>query len=157
MAAPRSAQGDFARQITQMEKRLNSLDRKKATGLLSVEKDKRSIPNPPTSVEYESVQIGKEPAVVTTWEPPTKNTDGTDLVDLWGYQIQQQIGLTVSWDEPDAVAPAKPDQSLNRLFDRRGRGDGWTGGDGGASHRDESGKDWWFWSDSTWGLSLIHI
>lgn len=151
MAAPRSPQGDFGKQIAQMERRLNSLDRKKSTGLVSLELGNRDVPNPPTNVEYEGIDVNGTPAVRTTWLPPTTNTDGTPLVDLWGYQIQQQIGLTVSWDDPDMVAPAKADQSLNRLMDRSSMGDGWTGGDGGASHRDAGGMDWWFWSDSTWG------
>lgn len=151
MAAPRSAQGDFQREIVQMKKRLDSLDRRKSAGLVALEIGNRDVPSPPTNVEYESITVGGDPAMRSTWDAPTTNTDGTELTDLWGYQIQQQIGLTVTWEDPDAVAPAKPDSTLNRMVNRNGMGEGWTGGDGGASHRDSSGKDWWFWSDSNWG------
>lgn len=134
-----------------MNQRLDSIERHKHNGMLPLMEGNKDIPNPPTFVNWDREIISGEPGVRTTWLEPTQNTDGTELRDFYRYEVQQQVGLTVSWDAPTMVAPAKGDESLNRLMDRAGMGEGWTGGDGGASHRDTAGRDWWFWSDSNWG------
>lgn len=152
MAAPQGqTTGDFKRVLKSMNQRLDSMERHKHTGMLPLMEGNKDVPNPPTFVNWDREIISGEPGVRTTWLEPTQNTDGTELRDFYRYEVQQQVGLTVSWDAPTMVAPAKGDESLNRLMDRAGMGEGWTGGDGGASHRDTAGRDWWFWSDSNWG------
>lgn len=149
--AKSGSSGDFQQFVRDTSKRLDSVERHKHAGMLPVTQGASNVPNPPTWVRWDREIVGGEPATHTQWEPPTTNTDGSELTDLFRYEVQQQIGLTVSWGEPSEVAPSKPDEALNRLMDRKGMGLGFTGGDGGASHRDDQGNDWWFWSDSNWG------
>lgn len=142
---------DFGKFVKSVDRRLNSIERHKHAGMLPITQGTGNVPNPPTWVRWDREIVGGEPATHTQWEPPVTNTDGSPLEDFFRYEVQQQIGLTVSWGDPTEVAPSKPDEALNRLMDRKGMGLGFTGGDGGASHRDDRGRDWWFWSDSNWG------
>ena len=151
MAASGGQNSDFRAFVRTVDKRLNSIERHKHAGMVPIQEGVGNVPNPPTWVRWDREIVNGEPATHTEWDEPTTNTDGSELTDLFRYEVQQQIGYTVSWGDPTEVAPAKPDEALNRLMDRAGAGEGWTGGDGGASHRDEQGFDWWFWSDSNWG------
>lgn len=151
MAASGSQNNDFGAFVKTVDKRLNSIERHKHAGMLPVQEGSGNTPNPPTWVRWDRVIVDGKPATHTVWDEPTTNTDGSELTDLFRYEVQQQIGYTLSWGDPTEVAPAKSDSTLNRLMDRNGMGEGWTGGDGGASHRDDQGFDWWFWSDSNWG------
>ena len=121
MAAPQGqTTGDFKRVLKSMNQRLDSMERHKHTGMLPLMEGNKDIPNPPTFVNWDREIISGEPGVRTTWLEPTQNTDGTELRDFYRYEVQQQVGLTVSWDAPTMVAPAKGDESLNRLMDRAG-------------------------------------
>lgn len=151
MASSGSQNSDFGAFVKTVDKRLNSIERHKHAGMVPIQEGVGNTPNPPTWVRWDREIVDGKPATHTEWDEPTTNTDGSELTDLFRYEVQQQIGYTVSWGDPTEVAPAKPDSTLNRLMDRNGMGEGWTGGDGGASHRDGQGFDWWFWSDSNWG------
>jgi hypothetical protein len=92
-------------------------------------------------------------SVGLTWPAVTQNTDLSTLTDLGSYQTEYRIDSTTAVIAPLSFTPSRDDEVMTRKFDRRGRGYGWLGADGGASARATSGKDFWLFADTNLGIA----
>ena len=117
-----------------------------------------TIPKAPTAVTANSAvginSAGSSVAVASlTWPAVVQNTDGSTLSDLDHYETQYKTDTATSVTPFSALGPARDDEVMTRKFDRRGKGYGWLGGDGGDSQRATSGKDFWVFSDTNLGTA----
>lgn len=85
------------------------------------------------------------------WDPVTTNFNGSPTDDVERYEVRWKTGSAVPNGEPQSLSPASPHVSLQDLWDRRDKPFGWIGGDGAASVRLPSGKDWWAFGDTALG------
>jgi hypothetical protein len=106
-----------------------------------------------TSAVYVN-ENGKSVALATvSWTAVTTNTDASTIADLDHYETEYRTDGATSATPVTALSPAREDEVLTRKFDRRNKPFGWLGGDGGASCRATSGKDFWLFADTTIGTA----
>ena len=86
------------------------------------------------------------------WDKVDTNVDATPTDEVSGYDVRWKTAAAAPIKMPKVYGPGgEPYQRLNALFDRRQKPWGWIGGDGAASVRLPSGKDWWIFGDSAVG------
>lgn len=86
-----------------------------------------------------------------SWAAVTTNTDLSTIADLDHYEVQHREDQFDTVTTATSLSPGRDDPLRTRLFDRRGKGYGWLGADGGASTRATSGKDFWLFADTNIG------
>jgi hypothetical protein len=117
-----------------------------------------TVPNSPASLSaISAVYVGDDgrslSQVSLAWPAVTQNTDTSTLTDLSHYETQWHSDQVFATTPPSTVTPGRDLESMTRLFDRRGKGYGWLGGDGGASTRATSGRDFWAFADTNLGIA----
>lgn len=90
-------------------------------------------------------------AAAFSWNAVTTNANGTPATDVDHYEYRWKSGASIRRGAPASLTPGRPNTLLNSLWDRRGKGWGWIGGDGANSARLPSGKDLWVFSDTALG------
>ena len=117
-----------------------------------------TTPKAPASLSAGSaVYVGDDGRSVAqvslAWPAVTQNTDNSTLSDLDHYETQYRWDQASPATASTTIAPARDFEELTRKFDRRGKGYGWLGADGGASTRATSGLDFWAFADSNLGVA----
>lgn len=121
--------------------------------------DDTTVPNAPASLTATSdVYVDTLTGVAATvahlsWPAVTTNTDTSTIADLDHYETQYKWDETFAATPPAALTPGRDYDAYTKRFDRRGQGYGWLGGDGGASTRATSGKDFWAFADTNLGVA----
>jgi hypothetical protein len=132
-----------------------------ATGSVAVPADPdvdNTTPKSPASANASSsVYVGDDGRTVAqasvAWAAVVQNTDNSTLTDLDHYETQWHADNTAALTAASALNPARDFEAMTRKFDRRGKGYGWLGADGGASVRCDDGKDMWLFADTNLGVA----
>jgi hypothetical protein len=118
-----------------------------------------TIPQAPTILSSSSAVFtdpisGKSTAAVSlSWPAVTQNTDLSVISDLDHYETEYRTDVASSAISPSVLSPGRDDEPLTRLFDRRGKGYGWLGADGGASCQDATGMEAFLFADTNLGVA----
>lgn len=117
-----------------------------------------TTPKDPTSLTCSSnVYVTEDGRSVTSvgmvWPAVTQNTDNSSITDLSHYETSFRFDGVDTVIPPTTYGTARDDAFFTHLFDRRSKAYGWVGGDGGASTRATSGKDFWLFADTFIGIA----